>query len=306
LVTVSNKSSNFGNGKAIERKGSASILWVANSLQANIAIVGTIDVGVNTSDCGIAGISGANILVITIGNGIGCVNTSSINITGLVGAKVVVVASNSSVGAHSGGGVASISGASIVIIAINRSSITSSVGHVTLDVEARDLVADNRNRDDTSVAADRGVYTTSSSYITGVGRAWAVEIAVYIGELASSSGYASSGVANIGCCASNGSINTSRGRVAGISGTEVIVVANKRRVSATRASNSISASINGARVVVFTAGGANASSFARAKSLASLATRGSRESKAGSSNQLVDDSCKIGEGRHGRERSGGS
>jgi len=75
-------------------------------------------------------------------------------------------------------------------------------------------------------------------------------------------------------------------------------------VSATRASDSVGASINGARVIVLAAGGAHASSFTGAKSLASLSARSSRESQAGGSNQLVDNSLKSAEGRYLRERSG--
>jgi len=198
LVAVSNKSGNSGNGEAIERKDIASSLRIAKSLQASIVVVGASNIGVNTSNSRVAAISGANIEIVTIGRGKWSVNTSSVDITGLVGAKVVVVASNSSVSAHSSGGIASISGTSIVIIAINGSSIASSISHVTLDVETSDRVADNGSRVDTSVAVHWGMYTTSSSYIARIGIAWAIKIAVYIGELASSGGNASSGVTNIG------------------------------------------------------------------------------------------------------------
>jgi hypothetical protein len=217
---------------------------LANSVYASVCsasvIVVTDDWSVHTSFCNIASVDSASIVVIA--NVVG-VNTSSCVVARVISASVVVIAADWSVTALSRGRIAIVNCASIIVIAVNRFLVKSSVNGAEPDlafVNACCILCDKINRSILAsfyhvagvscarimvIAGDYIVMDDSGCLIAIIFCASIVVINVLVGVLASIARIASINGARISIVTNNRSRNTSFDYVTRVFGTFVCISA---------------------------------------------------------------------------------
>jgi hypothetical protein len=263
-------------------------------LSAKVSIVAS-DVSVNASNGWDASIIGANCEVVTVGRDVnGSVHASKLWITSVDIAKVAAAAVVSGVLASSGGRIATVISAHVVVIAVNRGGLTLSVHRIADIVLAVNLGASNI---DAHVAGSRWKLNVlaSKSRVTRIGVARVSLVAVDGSISASNIGITTRGVAGILGSAGKSGVGASACGVASSSLAKVSVRTGHRCIDASISVDIRSAGLGCAHVIVLAGRWADANSSTRAESVASSSTRAGRNSLTSGSNEGVKNSCESAE-----------
>jgi hypothetical protein len=277
---------------------------VASVVSARI-VVNAGDVGVRATNCWLAGVVGAKVVVIAVNSQVeGNVQASSGWIAIIVSASIVVVAVDWSVFTGSSCRIATIIAAKVSVVARNWSGIAMSICDV-----ASNNAAWLRSASD-GAAQVAGAWWKSNEEAAGIGAswstvvtgAWIVVIADLGDTLATSSLDAEVISASVAIIASDVGECASSGRIASISCAQVSISAWSWREGASISSLSWSALIGGALVLVIADIGADTGGTAGAETKATLSTWIAWNINAGSNDETVQNASELREvwsGKHG-------
>jgi len=232
-----------------------------------IAVVGDVEIVMDTASCGVAGIVSASIVVIAID-------------------RIILALASASI--------ARVSAAQVVVIAVNVSANTCSGIGIALACLAVDGWADHRSWVSAFVARNRGVLATSGIGAT-ISCAWIVVIAINSNVLASSTGNTSVRGASVAIITTYVCCGTTCCRNARVDSTLVVVIADNRSRSASIASLSWSATIVSTLVVVSALVGAHACGTTRAKTKASITAGSAWNINASGNDKRVQNSAQLTE-----------
>jgi len=276
---------------------------VASVVSARI-VINAGDVGVHAASSWIAGVVGANVVVIAVNSQVECnVQASGGWIAIIVSASIVVIAVDWSVFTGSSCRIATIIAAKVSVVARNWSGIAMSICDV-----ASNNVAWLRSASD-GAAQVAGAWRKSNeetasagaSWSTVVTGAWIVVIADLGDTLATSSLDAEVICASIAIIASDVGECASSGRIASISCAQVRISAWSWGESASISSLAWNALIGGAKVAVIADIGADTGGTARAETKATLSTWIAWNINAGSNDKTVQNASELREvwsGKH--------